>query len=95
MRLAVDCPGVPCVDRHARVHVVFSLPGGLFCQACGAYSFRRTVKLHGSCAGRPSTATVARRRDRLMLGFHPLSGAFLGAPVRVGNPAESWVVELG
>ena len=40
-------------------------------------------------------ATVARKRDRMMLGFHPLSGVFLGLPVRIGNPAEAMMVELG
>ena len=71
------------------VHDVFCVAHGLFCRACGAYSFSKTVKLHASCRRRPSGPVVRLRLDRLLSGCHPITGAYLGVPAPLGCPAEA------
>ena len=76
------------------VHVAMALPGLLFCAACGAYSQRRTVKLHSSCLRTPASAVVAKRLEKMASGKHPVTGAFLGCPRRVSSPIDDFLVLL-
>ena len=92
----MDCESVPCMGSRERLHRVFVFPGrGSFCMTCGGYSFAKTLKLHSSCVGRPSVVAVARRRDRMVLGLHPVTGEFLGSPVPISDPATDLFVHLG
>ena len=67
----------------------------MFCQRCGGYSFSRTVIFHSACKGKPSGSTAKRRLDRLMLGKHPVAGAFLSMPEALGEPAGAFVLDIG
>ena len=73
---------------------MYVLGQGLFCARCGAYSFTRTVKLHGSCSGRVVDSTINRRLGRLWAGRHPITGAAIGVPRVLGDPAEALYIYL-
>ena len=84
-----------CVDLSHVSHFIFVIEGHcLFCQACGGYSFKRTRKLYDSCSRRCSSAAVAKRRDRLMLGCHPITNAFLGLPRGLSDPSYEMFLYL-
>ena len=95
LRLGADCSNAPCLAVGARAHTVQVLAHGLFCSSCGAYSFNRTVKLHGPCLRKPASGVVAARLAKLNAGQHPISGAILGMPRAMASPAEDFAVLLG
>ena len=70
------------------------MPGCLYCSLCGAYSSKRTVKLHGPCTRKIPSAVVGKRLEKLSRGCHPISGVFLGLPRPLANPAEEFCVVL-
>ena len=93
-RIGADCIQAPCRQQQRRPHRVYVLSDGLFCARCGAYSFRRTVKLHDDCAGKPSNATAALRLAQMVAGRHPISGSPLGMPRELCDPAHELYIYL-
>jgi ribonuclease HI len=70
----------PCLAIEARPHHLCTVPGGMFCSVCGAFSFCRTAHLASACRG-PCAAKSAngRRLVALWAGLHPVSRRALGA----------------
>ena len=64
---------------------------GVFCSACGAFSFGRTQKLARACTGRPPAAQ-AYRLGYARRGQHPKTMQFLGDPTPVG--VSEWLIPL-
>ena len=93
-RIGAECVQAPCRLLPRRPHRVHVLGEGLFCARCGAYSFHRTVKLQDGCRGRPANASAAQRLAHLMAGRHPTSGAPLGIPREMCDPAHELYMYL-
>jgi hypothetical protein len=74
-------PGA-CIPHTARPHHLCTVPGGVYCSVCGAYSFTRTFNLAMSCTGPPKAGNSAGYRSlaRLGGGLHPITRRPLGAP---------------
>ena len=84
-----------CLERGTRSHTTWAIGGGVFCIACGAYSFKHVRHLAGQCKGRPSDGAARWRISRMAAGRHPATGVFLGQP-RLTEPAlEAFYVILG
>ena len=94
-RVEADCGAAPCIDSRDRPHRVHRLGPAIFCGRCGGYSFQRTRKLHDGCKGRPSGPAVRARLEKMWAGKHPLTGAILGEPTPIGDPAAAFFVLLG
>jgi hypothetical protein len=77
-----------CVPNSFVPHHPLAVGAGVFCARCGAYSFRRSVRLTGSCLLKPASKTVAGRLASLLAGEHPISRAVLGIPYGTAEPAE-------
>ena len=79
-------PGA-CLEQSARQHHLCTVPGGVYCSVCGAYSFTRTFNLAQSCLGPPVAGNSAGYRGlaRLGAGLHPVSRRVLG-----GLPVDLW-----
>ncbi len=77
-----------CVPLLFVPHHPLAVGAGIFCARCGAYSFKRCVRLMGSCPARPTSGTVARRLAALLAGEHPVSRVALGVPYGTAEPAE-------
>ena len=88
LRIASNAGNIlgPCLPRDTVPHHLCSMPGGLFCSVCGAYSFSRTHLLSKGCRGHPRLKSAAARRlARLWAGLHPVNGRSLG-----GFPKDLW-----
>jgi hypothetical protein len=77
-----------CVSLSFVPHHPLAVGAGIFCARCGAYSFKRCVRLMGSCPARPTSGTVAGRLVALLAGEHPVSRVALGVPYGIAEPAE-------
>ena len=82
-----------CIGKRVRDHQLHYLGDGIFCRVCGAYSFRRTLKLVGSCSGRP-TGAVKYRLRAMQRGLHPVERRWLGAPRCIEDVALDFAVFL-
>ncbi len=76
-------------------HRFCSLGSGVFCTRCGAYSFVRSGLLAVGCKGRPADAAARWRRDRMLMGRHPVSGVFVASPVLVDLAQDVFTIVLG
>ena len=88
LRIANNAGSVlgPCLPRDTLPHHLCSMPGGLFCSVCGAYSFSRTRLLSKGCRGHPRLKSAAARCLALLwAGLHPFSRRALG-----GLPKDLW-----
>jgi len=77
-----------CVPLSFVPHHPLAVGAGVFCARCGAYSFKRSVRLMGSCPTLPRSKTVAGRLASLLAGEHPMSRVALGVPYGTAEPAE-------
>ena len=74
---------------HDRPHDLEKVGGFTICRTCGAYAKRQEVKLRATYEGPVRDCTARgkekrRRRDRLAMGQHPLTGFVLpGAELRL------------
>ena len=83
-----------CVPLSFRPHHPLAVGAGVFCARCGAYSFKRSVRLTGTCPNHPTSGTVAGRLASLLAGRHPMSKVDLGVPYGTAEPAELFALML-
>ena len=95
LRIGGEGGDAACLAVGARPHRLMVLGAGIFCSSCGGYSFSRTLKLRTGCKGMPSSTVVRGRLARMWAGCHPISGAALGVPRPLGDPATEFSVHLG
>jgi hypothetical protein len=83
-----------CVVRQAVPHHPLAIGHGIFCAVCGAYSFRRTVRMSGACPRRPTNLEVTRRLANMLAGRHPVTGTWIETPHGALLPGDLFSLEL-